>query len=454
MMNRDDIRNIICKIEDEYPVSEWRHNGYYIWPIFRIYLYLSLVKDNGRKNIIKKIKNNRLKKFQNLFSVIRDLFFLQTPVNKIYIGAPSHCVNYLGVEFNRYFHTLMDSDESLSLYLSKSNTKKGVYKPDQYLLLSPFRMMFNILNKVFRRYSSPTPFIKEFCEILQFLDMEVEGFEETLKERIQIVDVSFAMFRFLFKKLKPEQVWVLCYYSADMLGMLIAAHKLSIPTVDMQHGGQGGNHLAYSNWVNVPDDGYEALPDYFYTWDESSAKLINAWAKNNKKHSAIIYGNPWVDGWKQKKFRQSNYVCPENIILYTLQPTGEPLEEYILESIKRTHHKWNWWLRLHPRQMNEKEEVFSRLEEKGLLDYVNIEEASLLPLPEILTHTHVHITKFSGCALEAYQFDVPSIIIDKRGVDIYKEYIDDVNSAINANLTHNSQDLIKDIETLFYETIN
>lgn len=444
------VNSLINDIESGHDVTNWKHNGYSIWPVLRIYLYMNIIKmkEDRRSASVKKKRAFFLKTKKIIFSLKELVLIGFKKFTKIYVGAPSHCVKYNDLQYNRYFDPLMDADESTSLYFSKSESKNGVYKPERHFLISPIRMVFSMIDKILGIYSTPTNYIQELCDILGTRGVQLEGFEETLKRKIRTVDVSYAMFRFIFKKLKPEQVWVLCYYSADMLGMLIAAHKLSIPTIDMQHGGQGVNHLAYNNWTNVPDNGYEALPNSFYTWDESSANIINSWAKDNKKHSAKVFGNPWVNGWKQKIFQESDYDWPKNIVLYTLQPIGEPLEEYLLQTIKNTKDKWNWWLRLHPRQMNERDKIILRLKEYGVFDSINIEEATKLPLPEILIHTKVHITKFSGCAIEAYNFNIPSIIIDSRGVEIYRTYIES-KGKMRADLRKDSIFLQANIEDYY-----
>ncbi len=444
------INSLIADIESNYDVTNWSHNGYLIWPILRISLYMTVLRrDENRRSSKKKENSNMFLKLKTVIVSFKDYLLInRKKVNVVYTGAPSHCVIYNGLEFNRYFDILMDSDESNSLYFSKAPSKKRVYKPKRHFIFTPFLTVFSIIDKVFGCYSPSTPYIEELNDILQSKGIYVDGLEKVLRGAIRKVDISIAMFHFFLKKIQPNEIWVLCYYSMDMMGMLISADRLSIPTIDMQHGGQGINHLAYSNWKKVPQNGYEALPVYFYTWDEFSANTINEWTKNNKKHSAKVFGNPWVDAWKKNKFQKSDYEWPENIILYTLQPTGEPLEKYILETIRKSKFRWSWWLRLHPRQIGEKEDIIDRLKEFEIYDTVNIEQATQLPLPEILTHTKVHITKFSGCALEAYQFNVPSIIIDSRGVKIYKKYID-VDDKIVADLTQSSQNLLKTIKIAF-----
>jgi len=424
--SREDVKNIILDIEENYDVCKWKHNGYYLWPVLRIFVYMNLVKNS--ENVRSDSDPGNISIFSKICSLIRSIkehiFWKHKKISKLYVSSSDHYVHYDGYKYNKYIDVLMDEDNETPLHLSKSNINSNkIYKPGRHLSYSDFLIGYKVYDKFIKSSTQNSLNINKLCNILSELGVVIKGFENKANRNLKTVDLSVLLAEKLLTKLKPTEIWVICYYSSDIMGIIIAADKLSIPTIDLQHGGQGKNHLAYSSWSNIPTEGYEALPNYFYTWDDDSCQNINGWTKDTAKHKALKFGNPWVEGWKQKEFRKSDYPWPEKLILYTLQPTGEPLDEYVLETIKNTKHRWNWWLRLHPRQMNQKDKISSRLKEFGLYKSVNIEEATKLPLPEILTHTSVHITKFSGCALEAYEFDVPTIIIDKRGVDMYKQYI-------------------------------
>lgn len=449
MDDRELIKNLINKIENEYDVTNWRHNGYYIWPIFRMSLYLYLVNKNVTVNCNVTSRGQFINKLGQAIFAIKDLFILKKSSN-IFVSHPTYCFEYQDVVYNKYFDNLMDDISSSSICLNRSDTKEKYYKSERHYLFSNSLRVYRYLKNKFKFQQSRISYITEFCKILQRskIDIDLNEFESSLIATVRKVEVSLEFSTCLLKKIQPERIWVSCYYSTDLLGLLIAAHKLSITTIDMQHGGQGEDHLAYSSWLKVPETGYEALPDLFYTWDESSARTINYWAKNNTKHSAEVFGNPWVVGWQDNKFHKSKYIWPDNIILYTLQPIGEPLDRYILETIKRTQNTWNWWLRLHPRQMNEKEFIIKKLKEFNLEKVVNVSDASNLPLPEILMHSKVHITKFSGSALEAYQFDVPTVIIDLKGKQNYNDYICR-NDKMVASLSKDSNNFQSAIESVY-----
>ena len=57
------------------------------------------------------------------------------------------------------------------------------------------------------------------------------------------------------------------------------------------------------------------------------------------------------------------------------------------------------------------------------MDRVNIEDATKLPLPGILSKTHIHLSKFSGSVLEAYMMKVKTIILSEIGVKSFPEVI-------------------------------
>jgi hypothetical protein len=425
--NREDIRNLINKIELDYPVNEWMHNGYHIWPVLRIRLYLMMVRqyDGVRHGRSKKNKSYKdiSKKMRGLYSSWLDYLKLSGNINTLYCGAASHRVDYLGKKYNRYFDSLMDKESQGNLLIEYStSSKENYYKPERVLLVSDLIKCFNLYSKINDFRGRENEYAKKLDSILKKSEFEIDNFVSDTTRNITNVDRSVEFFHKLLHKTSPQKIYELCYYSTDMLGLNIAADRMGIPTIDMQHGPQGATHLAYGSWQNVPKKGYEALPGEFHTWDQSSAVSIQDWAKNTEKHSATLTGNPWVEGWKRGAFKSSDYSWPDKIVLYTLQPTGEPLEPYLLETIKETCDRWNWWLRLHPRQLAELQTIKQKFKKAGLIDKINIQDATKLPLPEILLHTKVHITKFSGCAIEAFSFRIPTIILDKRGEEMFEDY--------------------------------
>lgn len=424
-INRDAYKILLNDIEDSYPVNEWMHKGYHIWPILRLRLFIMMVRQYEGSRHTQSVQSKVQKLYKKIITIPiswLNYYNLSESFNELYCGASAYRVDYLGKSYNKYFDYLMDKkiDQNNLLLEYSSFSKENIYKPERVLLVSNLIKCFKLYEKAKDIIGRENHYAKELDKILQQKDFLVKNFVADTSRQITNVDRAAVFFEKLLKRISPTKIYELCYYSTDMLGLNIAADRLGIPTVDMQH---GPYHLAYWSWENVPSQGYEALPNEFHTWDQSSADSVKEWCKGTTKHSATVTGNPWVEGWKKGVFKASDYVWPDNLMLYTLQPTGEPLEPYLLQTINETCDRWNWWLRLHPRQSAELPAIKRKLKKEGLLEKVNIKDATELPLPEILIHTKVHITKFSGCAIEAFNFQTPTILLDKRGEQMFEDYL-------------------------------
>jgi hypothetical protein len=78
---------------------------------------------------------------------------------------------------------------------------------------------------------------------------------------------------------------------------------------------------------------------------------------------------------------------------------------------------------LHPRQLNELDKIKSYLKINGIYDLVNIEEATSLPLPMLLSNASIHVTHFSGTAIESSFFNVLTVLLNEIGVFSFQSII-------------------------------
>lgn len=242
------------------------------------------------------------------------------------------------------------------------------------------------------------------------------------------------LFTALFEKLKPEYVFYKCYYEHDAAGLTLAAHDAGIKTVDIQHGKQGEFHPMYSHFTRIPQGGYKLLPDYFWNWGNTSALNISeSRGSVSAFHTPLVGGNLWMAQWKSlipSSFINNLAKVPESweraskCILFTLQPLDreEIIPEAVKSAIRNSPDDWMWLIRRHPMQRISNEEILDLLD---LADNsrVNIEEASILPLFQVLRYTDHHITQWSSVVFEAEDFGVQSTITGLKGASIYEKYI-------------------------------
>lgn len=438
MKNREDIKNYILKIEQQFPVDSWKVNHLAIWPILRIKLFfylINVVETENISQIKKKRKHSILQKIKIQLKKIDVVFHYFSWLNKLpskkylFVGADAHRVNFKSKRFNRYFDILIDKHqiEEKSMYFEYGTDTKNQFNSNLIYTFKKALKGYFVLNK---KKSIQVQFSgNQYEEFLNFLNQESfnQNFlKKYTKSNLEkwTAETFFHKVNFFTKtlqKIKPVQIMLLCYYTEDNFALIVAANQLGIKTIDMQHGPQTDIHLSYGSWSKIPSEGYSLLPSVFWSWDEYSKKVLNKWIKNNVNYSVINIGNPWVDFWKTAD-SDSEF---KDYIFYSLQPNPITIEQLfpkpIIDFIKNK--PYSWFIRLHPRQMHEIENIKNYLKKYDVLDLVNIEQATNDPLPKLLINCAVHVTHFSGSALEASFLDVFTVLINETGIISFPELI-------------------------------
>lgn len=441
MQNRSDIKEFILLIERDFSVNSWKINSTHLWPILRIHLFFYLInkienkQNNQQKPITVKKKisfSNKIKRKLKIYSNIIYYFYWKSKLptkEYLFVGSDSHRVSYKGSRFNRYFDVLIERDDlyNRAMYFEYESDLKNQYN-------SSLIYKYNRALKGFLSYKKSTKISsKNFEGYADFLEMLnrnplLQNFAKNNAETTLLnwyknrFGVKLLFFDRILKEIQPKQVAVLCYYSEDLFALLAVSNGLGIKTVDMQHGPQTAIHLSYGSWSRLPEEGYDVLPRTFWCWDAYSKNVLDKWILKNKLYTSVIIGNPWVDYWKAKRnsYRYNDY------ILYSLQPNPITLEQtftpQILQSIKECTYKW--FIRLHPRQLNQLSVIKQLLQEKDVLHLVNIDDATTDPLPELLANAKVHITHSSGSALEADFFGLKTVLINEIGLTSFPHLIE------------------------------
>ena len=115
----------------------------------------------------------------------------------------------------------------------------------------------------------------------------------------------------------------------------------------------------------------------------------------------------------------------KNYILYSLQPNPLTINQLFPESVLSfiKNNPFKWFIRLHPRQLKEIVTIKSFLASKGVLDLVNLDDATSDPLPLLLSKATLHVTHFSGTIIEASFFDVYTVLLNEIGVFSFQSII-------------------------------
>lgn len=461
-MKFEDRTAIIEKLnlwEKKYPVDTWMIEGVHIWPILKKDIFfnsyrkfnVSQVKVKRSENFLFKSILNKIFRKPKAWLVLKR--FKIKEVKFLFSGASSHRVDWEKTQFNRYFDPIIDylENKGEGSYLLEYNNVdlKDAYKFTRVFnlieVLPVFAKRLN-LEEDWRNLKISREFNGLFEEMTKETGLTEEVLKNKLLRNVQAVLSWANLYEYFLIKTKAKYIFGLCYYNKEMLGMNLAAKRLDIVSIDMQHGGQGELHFAY-HYKNTPNEGYNILPEKFWVWDDASFKSIAKWAEN-KSHFPVLGGNPWIEFLRDDVKAQKIYKdSSKPMVLFTLQPLKPIIDDYFLEVISLTCQKYNWWLRLHPRMT--KEEVtglYQKLVEFKIKEFVNIEDASCEPLPIVLKECRLHVSKYSGSIAEAALMERPSLIIDEIGVKSFEDLIE--SKAAVTCLTKNPQEVIALIENI------
>lgn len=411
--------NTLQEIQENFPTHQLEYKGIHYWPILKVRLFFTAYQKQQPKNATTQVKLppkksivSRIAYFiQSLFQYSYLVYFPMKRNDYLTAGAWAHRINYKQTWVNRYFVNLTKSRihfEYSSINHPNIDLASKSYEAER--LLSMF-MRFN---------SEETSVGTAKSEIHNQI---IDTFNQRMQMNIQyhfidkFLERTFHWSKFwekMLKGTKPKEVRLLCYYGANMYGLCLAANKLEIPVIDIQHGAQGNMHIAYNFIGSLPNDGYKVMPSHFSVWDEQSKKDLER-SKIVNKEKILFEGNPWIN-YHRQKYKESNQTKKIDI-LYTLQ-TGVEVPEFIYTSMEATSDYCFWVLKTHPiMQKDETEKISNRLSQLKLTNHVKIDvENNLL---ELMLNSKAHVSAFSGSLVEARLLNIPNIIISAIGANTF-----------------------------------
>lgn len=229
----------------------------------------------------------------------------------------------------------------------------------------------------------------------------------------------------IFKLIKPKVVFLYAFhYNAPMIE---AADELGILTVDIQHGLQVGWNPLYTNYDEMPPEGYSQVPDYFAVWGEKEYQsILNSFP--SEKHRPIYMGNPWLEKIKTFPVSFSKNILDilqfdsydKRILIIMQNQTNIP--QTFIDIIEETKNdNILWIIRHHPKGERYVQEDFSKDNSNILVS----DEIDKVLFSELFKHVDITISEGSALAIEASYFGVTNIVTSVMGADNYKKEIND-----------------------------
>lgn len=235
---------------------------------------------------------------------------------------------------------------------------------------------------------------------------------------------------------RVKAVFVVGYYDVGGYAYTLAANRIGIASVDIQHGVTGEFNLAYSNWKVQPSVELSLLPKEYLCWSQEDADVIQKWANKHDrtKRRTFVSGHPFLEAWRKgdihlpeqtenKIEKLTMHAEGRPIVLVTLQP-NLCCPKSLTPMLKAWAEKPNvtWWIRMHPLAQSDHDNIESLLGQYQVHHW-NIDEASSLPLPALLQRSTIHATHSSSTVIEAALLGVPSLIWSEYGEQLFETLI-------------------------------
>lgn len=439
----------ISKLEElgiRYGADEWKVRGIHVWPLVRQKVWWDLFRAGRRGRPLKEGISGRIKLILIGVRELMSFLFVRRNARITFVTKSTYRAEYQGVYYDKFCDTLLEFcpreiSESAAILESGVDFKYRRPSPSDNKpveiqgMLYMVRLIADIGQIVFRYAKLNDPRYSDFKEdVKNAFDRDVRFGRANLERYMARVILMEKLFRYFYRKNGTGLVFTVCYYEDYCFAANIAAFKLGITSIDLQHGVQGPYHPAYAPMTRIPNKGFAMVPRVFWVWNSSSYQNIANW--NTEEHVGILGGNPWMQFFEKFSGREttiSRADLDKPNIMVSLQPVDEVLPDFLVSAIKTTADFYCWQIRLHPRQFGKIDEIKKKLAERKIGDFVELDMPTNLPLPILLKQTTVHITQWSSVVIEASELGVPSILIHQNGEAMYprEEFGDLVETAFS-----------------------
>ena len=405
IMELKEFQRRINHIETSHDVASLEVSGIRVWPFIRLRMWELVSKnvDGTSKNLLRRLK-------RALVALLHYAIFTLWP-----FGSSRCEVVFFGRSTESSGPRASEKSETFEGLISwlHARLKTNVWQVNDQVLLAPsfFRgnlafpsdihFVFAAVSKWLPRSPQPDKLLlsKELKEELGSLFDPVGDLTKDINRILRLAD----LYEKALGRASARLVVLSVFYRPEAFAMCIAASRLGVKTVEIQHGAANDVHPMYASWLALPDNGYEMIPDKFWCWGEISAKRINAWASSTDKHEAHVAGDLRGKTLFEKR-KSMDEAQTSQRILFSLQ-SDELLPNFLEDVIEEFSKDVTWTFRSHPRikEFQGASELAKRFENVSLCQAENED------LYYQLRNSAIHVTAYSSVAFEAQRMGIPTI---------------------------------------------
>lgn len=436
-MTDAEIVGYLNKLEDNFPVSEWKIRNIDVWPLIKLELCLCLLSESNnthfsntifKQSLLSKPKKiyHYLKACLSFFHIINGKFDVMIFHHNVARTVKCKDGSYFDYNLDPFTFCLKNNFSILHLdYCVNSNVSNTFKKTyfvnhaiDRHFIMSRLKCLFCKKNYKLEKYS-------EFLATLPVNIHNKFSITNVLKNVIKLETLRNYFYKILIKT-KVKFVIAGCGYGLDTMALFSACDKLDIKCMEVQHGlAAGASHRWYTSWTNLPvGKKYQSLPNIYWVWSKADYETMIKWSE--PRHLIIQGGKPFVQIYKELEpfisTKKINLDKNKKTILVSLQPCVI-YPEWFISFVKKSSGIYNWIIRTHPNFDNYQENFIRQFSNYNSI-YLSTKDSLL---ENELSIADVHVTNHSCVVVDAIEFMVPSIILDSSYKGLFLKEIEKGN---------------------------
>jgi hypothetical protein len=412
------------EIDHNFPVEKIKINGYPAWQLLRHDYGLAYYEQNELSNSTqtpgaKKRNDSLLTGLKNAWILFTNAFWqiknMNRPFKYLLFTDVLEYRFIQGKYSDKIAHHLIKilGNDLLIILNSISERHREIHQYDHPFYLSEliFRLRGKLRAILYRNIKLENEDVLKEIEDKACLSIPYKG---RVRDFLAYTDIM----SHYFTKMKPELVFINCYYGSLHQAMIYAAHLQGIRVIELQHGMINPSTFAYNIDKNI---GRESFPDYIFVFGE----YVRRHLPNNFIDRACIFeiGNfymEYIEDEAKHNHSLKSYMSDlrkhyKSVVCVTSQST---IEVELIDFLKKaaaicTEHLFIFIPRTFIRNYEEYYEFPANMIVNPAFDFY-----------QYASHCDFHATVYSTCALEAPFFGTPNIMIDIAGMS--KQHFADI----------------------------
>jgi hypothetical protein len=440
MKTSSDVIDAINALERSFPVGSWCAGDIALWPVYRMRLYIGavdgLLLSREAPNTLARLESLARRAGRSLLRVPLAAWRDRGANAQVSPGTAavffSDGLSFLRLAdawFDRVVDPVMQALKERGLRSLKLTPLSEAHVPRHW----PSRLVQPAIDcvKLIAPYRRPILDLPQFDTLVAaartMFETSVPS-RDWLQTQAARLDALAHWFTPVLRRSEAGHAFVNNWYSLEGQAFVLAARRLGLRTIDLQHGMQGKQHVAYARWLAVPAQGYSTMPDEFWVWGADEAAAIAAWSSSAPTHRARVIGNYWLERWRidadplvaryLAEARVLRGVASTQVLVGLTWGVTDVETEKLIEAARLCHPAVAWWWRLHPVDSARRTELAVRLERAGL-DGSRVGATTDLPLYALLRCADVTVAHSSTLVQEAAQFGLRSVVTSEYGAALH-----------------------------------